>query len=103
MKKLSLFIVFFFSISIHALPDCPSNNSVKWNNCLGTYTFPTGDKYVGEFKYGIRHGQGTFTFANGDKYVGEWKNDQLHGQGTYTFANGEKIVGYYKNSKNKGH
>ena len=32
-----------------------------------------GDKYVGEYKNGKRHGQGTYTYPIGDKYVGEWK------------------------------
>ena len=30
-------------------------------------------KYVGEYKNNKKHGQGTYTFASGDKYVGEWK------------------------------
>ena len=36
----------------------------------GTYTFPNGDKYVGDHN-DKRNGQGTFTWANGDKYVGQ--------------------------------
>ena len=36
-------------------------------------TFASGNKYVGEWKYGTMHGYGTFTYFNGDKYVGEWK------------------------------
>ena len=76
MKKLSLFIVFFFSISIHALPDCPSDTSVRWNNCFGTYTFTNGNKYVGEYKDNKRNGQGTYTFANGKRLVGYFMNDE---------------------------
>ena len=29
-------------------------------------------------------GQGTITSADGDKYVGEFKNGKKHGQGTFT-------------------
>ena len=95
MKKLIFLSTFFFSISIQSLPDCPSDTSVRWDNCFGTLTFANGAKYVGEWKDDKRHGQGTATFANGEKYVGEFKEDKYHGQGTYTFANGTKSVGYF--------
>jgi hypothetical protein len=29
-------------------------------------TWTNGDKYEGEWKMGVRHGQGTFTFGEGD-------------------------------------
>ncbi len=99
MKRLSLLVAFFFSISIHSLPDCPSDTSVRWNNCFGTYTFTSGNKYVGEWKDNNKHGQGTFTWADGEKYVGEFKDDTRHGQGTYTFANGKRLVGYFMNDE----
>ena len=102
MKKLILLSTFFFSISVHALPDCPSDTSVTWNNCFGTITWTDGEKYVGEFKDGTYHGQGTYTAPNGDKYVGEWKDNKQHGQGTVTFSNGEKYVGEYKDDKYHG-
>ena len=44
-----------------------------WNG-HGTYTYPNGDKYEGEFKDGEKNGQGTFTFSDGSKYVGEFKD-----------------------------
>ena len=123
MKKLILLSTFFISISVYALPNCPSDTSVRWHNCFGAYTFPSGnqyvgewkddqfhgqgtytwgsgdfygDVYVGEFKDGARHGQGTYTFANGDKYVGEFKDNLYHGQGTYTYVEGAKFVGEWK-------
>ena len=99
MKKLILLSTFFFSISVHALPDCPSDTSVRWDNCFGTYTAPDGGKYVGEWKDDKFHGQGTLTLANGDKYVGEWKDGKTHGRGTYTFLDGERLVGYFMNDE----
>jgi len=51
-----------------SLPACQGSDAPRWTNCFGTETFPSGNKYVGEFKDGKRNGQGTFTFANGDKY-----------------------------------
>ena len=43
------------------------------------------------------HRQGTYTWTSGDKYVGEFKNDQKHGQGTYTWADRQNYVGEFKN------
>jgi hypothetical protein len=69
----------------------------------GTYTYGpksqwAGDKYVGEFKDGIRNGQGTYTHASGENYVGEWKDGKPNGQGTETNAYG-KYVGEWKDGK----
>lgn len=36
----------------------------------GTYTFPTGDVYVGELKDGDFSGYGIYTFENGNMYDG---------------------------------
>ena len=74
-----------------------------FNNCYGTFTYPNGDKYVGEWKNDKRHGHGTYTYTNGDKYVGANENDIRHGHGTYTFADGENYVGAFKNDKRHGH
>jgi len=38
----------------------------------GTYVFPTGTRYEGEFWDGMFHGKGTLFFANGSMYKGEW-------------------------------
>ena len=88
------------------LPPCPSDQSVRWHNCFGTYTFASGpnkgDKYVGEYKDDKQNGQGTYMFSDGSKYVGEYKDDKRNGQGTYTFANGIKYVGEYKDGKYNG-
>ena len=43
----------------------------------GTLTFADGNKYVGQFKDGQKHGLGKFTFASGRvHHDGEWVNDQ---------------------------
>jgi len=73
---------------------------------LGSKTFPDGDKYVGEWKDGVRNGQGIFTFGKGkhegDKFVGEYKDGVRNGQGTYTWTNGQKYVGEWKDEKENG-
>ena len=91
----------------------------------GTYIFPNGDKYVGSFEDGYRHGKGVFTWTNGarykgdfikdqmegkgsivspdgDKYVGEFRKNKKNGKGTYTWANGDKYVGEFKDQKYHG-
>ena len=89
------------------LPPCPSDQTQRYHNCFGTYTFGpkskwAGDKYVGEFKDDKKHGQGTYSYASGDKYVGEFKDGKSHGQGTYSYASGDKYVGEFKDDKKHG-
>ena len=56
--------------------------------------YPSGSKYVGGWKDGIRIGQGTLTSHEGSKYVGEWKNRKRDGQGTYIWSDdGRKYFG----------
>ena len=43
----------------------------EWDNCRGTAVVArspkvSGDKYVGEWKDGVQHGQGTYTKSNGN-------------------------------------
>ncbi len=90
------------------LPNCPGSPALIsnidkvpfWSNCYGILDFNVGDfygdKYIGEFKDDLYHGQGTYTFADGENYVGEYKNGKSHGQGTHTFSDGENYVGEFK-------
>ena len=95
------------------LPNCKGSpvtkrpiSSISWNNCFGIISFSNGDKYLGEWKNNLRHGQGTYTWSNGGKYVGEYKNDKQHGWGTYTYGKGEwegdKYIGEFKDGKFHG-
>ena len=72
---------------------------MKTNPKKGTYTFPDGSTYVGEYKGGNRHGQGTYTYPDGRKYVGEYKDGKQHEQGTFTFPDGGKYVGGWRDNK----
>ena len=107
IKIVSLFsFLFFLTLGVShawALPDCVGSWSItNWTNCIGTYTWENGDKYVGEHKDGESHGQGTFTWGNGDKYVGKYQDGKRHGQGTITWADGAKYVGEWKDGKKHG-
>ena len=91
-----------------ALPPCPTDPTAYWDNCEGVYTYPEGDKYVGEWKDDKYHGHGTFTWsrnaeeyvaglpAAGSEYVGQWRDDTFDGYGTMFWANGEVWVGQFR-------
>ena len=74
-------------------------------NGQGTLILPTGQKYVGQFKDGKRHGQGSVTFVNGlngQSYIGELRDDKANGQGTQIWPNGNKYVGEFRDDKPNG-
>jgi hypothetical protein len=85
-----------------SLPACVGSYTTNWDNCVGTYTAPNGNKYVGEWRGGERTGQGVFTMPEGDKYVGGFRNGDFHGQGSATISNGEKYVGEVRDNKMTG-
>ena len=62
----------------------------------GIYTYPNGDKYLGEWKHDKFHGQGIINKIEFGKYIGKWKADLEHGQGAMTFNNGLHIDGEWK-------
>ena len=68
-----------WSSIVFALPKCQGEDVSRWTMCKETYIFKNGDKYVGEYKDDLSHGEGTYTFADGRKEVGEWENDNLNG------------------------
>ena len=92
-----------------SLPNCIGPWSItNWKNCIGTYIWENGDKYVGGHKNGMFHGYGTYTFGSesewaGDKYVGEYKNNKKHGQGMYFYADGDKYEGNFENDLYNGY
>ena len=109
MKQITFIIctlIFFIlnASNVWALPNCVGTwNPSNWHNCIGSYTWNDGTKYIGEYKNGEKNGQGTVTWTSGDKYFGEWINDRRSGQGTYTWANGDIYNGRFKDGKLTGH
>jgi hypothetical protein len=93
MKKFSLYTLIGLLFCNVGSAECVEGDCI---NGQGTYTFASGDKYIGEWKDDKKYGQGTLTFAGGDKYVGEFKDNKKNGQGTYTFASGDKYIGEWK-------
>jgi hypothetical protein len=73
---------------------CSGEVSADWTNCIGTYRFPNGNVYRGEFAYGHPEGIGVLqvnTVGNSENaqmnlrppgvYVGQFKGGQFSGQG----------------------
>jgi len=107
VKRIIAILLLSLASSAYALPNCPSDQNQRYDNCFGTYIFGqnsdwAGDKYVGEWKDDKYHGYGIYTYTKGDKYVGEYKDNKRHGQGTYTYADGTKYVGEHKDGKYHG-
>lgn len=45
------------------------------------------------------NGQGTYTWDNGDKYIGQWRDGKRHGKGKYIFKNKGLLYGMFENDK----
>jgi uncharacterized protein (TIGR02145 family) len=78
---------------------CISGNCINGN---GTYKWPDGSKYIGEFKNGSMWGKGEKIWTNGIKYNGEWINNERTGQGIYYFTNGDIYEGEFVKGKITG-
>jgi hypothetical protein len=80
MKNFLRFIAFVLMVgSAYAqsnLTACQGANSARWSNCLGTFTFPGGDRIVSEYQNGMRNGKGIEYDKTGSVLrSGTWKND----------------------------
>lgn len=96
MKKFIFFLflqVFFISF---LSAQCKSGDC---KNGTGIFIYPSGAKYVGQFKNGEIHGIGACYYTDGKKYQGNWKNRFQDGKGTMTLADGTTWTGQWK----KGH
>lgn len=55
----------------------------------GTFSWPSGLQYTGEFQNNKRHGTGAQVWPDGSKYEGGFKDDARHGRGKHCWQNGE--------------
>ena len=62
----------------------------------GTFTWPSGLQYAGEFLNNKRHGTGVQVWPDGSRYEGGFREDMRHGHGRHCWENGE--VGLLKSS-----
>jgi hypothetical protein len=90
------------------LPACVGNNPREWNYCKGTFTYPNGNKYTGEYRNGKREGNGIIdVVAKGDPdnariasnihstYTGQFSNDRINGYGVWAADNGYRYEGFF--------
>ena len=61
----------------------------------GTYMWPNGQVYEGDFKMDECCGVGTLFYPDGKKFKGTWKDGKKHGKGTYEWPNGAKYTVQY--------
>ncbi len=68
-------------------------------NGEGTFAYPDGSKYEGQFLGAKPDGKGTFSFANGEKYVGQFHEGYAHGQGAIFKKDGSTRTGEWRNGE----
>ena len=69
---------------------------------FGTYTWPNGTVYSGNYVMSKRTGKGTVKYPNGNTYTGDFANGNFNGKGTYLFSNGNIWKGDFQNNKLHG-
>ena len=121
MKKLLFFVLLLLNYQSPILAKCIKGDC---QNGPGIYDDSKGNKYIGNFKDGDRHGEGSMTWDVGDTYKGQWVNNKMHGKGTYKtklltytgnftagiiegqgtakYTNGATYVGEWKNNNRHG-
>ena len=71
----------------------------EYGDGQGTYIYPNGEKYEGDWKNGKYPGHGTYSWSNRNKYEGQFKNWNWHGHGKFSVPNGHHILGQFKEQK----
>ncbi len=74
---------------------------------LGTMIWKNGQKFVGQWLNGLKHGQGLETYPENDEYgrvsyKGHWEKHLMFGYGTMIWANGQNYTGLWMNSMPDG-
>jgi hypothetical protein len=56
----------------------------------GSFEWPDGRKYKGEYYDDKKSGYGVFKWPDGRKYKGAWLNGKQHGRGIYFSSSGQE-------------
>jgi len=65
-------------------------------NCMdgtGTYLYPSGAKYIGDFRNSRMNGYGMCLYSDGSIYKGEWQDGYPHGKGKKILDDGSEWKG----------
>ncbi|MCP4439736.1 MAG: hypothetical protein GY810_12400 [Aureispira sp.] len=71
-------------------------------NCrdgFGHYTWPSGERYVGNWTKGNMEGHGVFYWKSGRKYIGAWAKNKMNGRGTMFYTDGRIKSGYWESNQ----
>lgn len=68
----------------------------------GTFTYPNGQVYIGQWEFLERNGRGTMKYADGRVYIGEFKSGLRHGKGIMTWPSGRRHEGWFVRGKRTG-
>jgi hypothetical protein len=72
MEKVSMIALAFFPQGVTIRP--------FFQIFTGNLELRNGDKYEGQFKNGLYHGEGKYTFSNGTKECGTWSVGRREGK-----------------------
>lgn len=93
MKRVALLFFFFMLLGSLLQAQCISGDCL---NGTGIFVFPSGARYVGQFKEGKLHGIGTCTYTDGSKYQGQWVSGYPEGDGVRIEVDGTRRRGTWK-------
>jgi len=65
----------------------------------GSFKYPNGDYYEGQYKNGVINGLGTYYFVNGDKFTGEFIDSKKEGNGEFHYASGDIFKALWKSDE----
>jgi hypothetical protein len=68
----------------------------------GTFAWPDGARYSGEYSHSGWHGHGTFVWADGERYEGEWREGAQNGRGVYIWPDGGRYDGEWRDGQRHG-
>lgn len=95
-------ILFYLFVNISFAQTKTGCLSGDCGNGKGSYLFPNGDKYEGDFVDFHLNGFGKYTDVNGNIYTGYFKNDKFNGIGKFTRTDGTKYIGEFIDGKRNG-
>lgn len=98
-RSLPVFLLSFFIPLIWLSAQCVQGDC---HNGKGTYIFPSGARYTGDFVKGQPHGSGTCHFTNGDVYKGEWFRNVRQGEGSFWKLDGSVYEGGFRHNRPHG-